>query len=88
MNKEQIYDESIAPLVTEILSLCQQHGIAMVASFAIPTPADPDLFCTCLLPDGDGKSCETFEKAANLIRFGAAPQAVAFTITTTAPQHA
>lgn len=88
MNKEQIYDESISPLLAQIISTCQKHGIAMVASFALPTTEDPGLFCTSLLPDGEGEPNERFQMASNLIRFGAAPQAVAFTITSPAAQHA
>jgi hypothetical protein len=31
--KERAYDEKIAPLVTEILALCKEHGIALTATF-------------------------------------------------------
>lgn len=54
MNKEQIYDEQIAPLMTQIIEICQKHGIAMLASYAIPAPEDPGLMCTTHLADGDG----------------------------------
>ncbi|HNW35281.1 MAG TPA: hypothetical protein PKM25_10145 [Candidatus Ozemobacteraceae bacterium] len=55
MNKEQIYDTEIAPLITKIFELCKKHGIAMVADFAIPTTENPYLGCFTSLPDENGK---------------------------------
>lgn len=55
MNKEQVYDAQINPLMAEIINICQRHGIAMFCTFAIPTEADPNLQCTTIMPDGDGK---------------------------------
>ena len=46
MNKEQVYDSKISPLMTQIIAACQEHGIAMVADFAIPVEGHPDLCCT------------------------------------------
>lgn len=43
MNKEEIYDEKIAQLMAEIIAICQQHKIAMLASFTISTEDDPTL---------------------------------------------
>lgn len=65
MNKEQIYDEQIAPLMMKIIETCRQNGIAMVASFDIAHEADPGLRCTSQLPDGDGNF--TFARAAGLL---------------------
>jgi hypothetical protein len=65
MNKEQIYDDQIAPLVTKILEVCQQNGIAMIASFDIAHEGDPGLRCTSQLPDGNGKY--TFSRVAALL---------------------
>lgn len=84
MNKEQVYDEQIAPLMDQIIGICKTSGIAMVASFAIPTEEDPTLRCTSLLPDGEGVPCSDFQRAVALIRNGhvaQAPTAVAITIT-------
>lgn len=63
MNKEQIYDEQIYPLMDKIISICKEHGIAMFASFSIPTDEQPDLECMTHLPDGDGVFDERFTKA-------------------------
>lgn len=49
MNKEEIYDAEISPLMAQILAICKEHKIAMVASFDLPVPDDPDLVCTSAL---------------------------------------
>ena len=36
MNKEEVYDEEISPLMKQIITLCKANGIAMVMNFAIP----------------------------------------------------
>jgi hypothetical protein len=48
-NKEEVYDSQINPLMAQIIKICQEHKIAMLASFAIPTPGDPGLRCTTSL---------------------------------------
>ena len=55
-NKEQVYDDQISPLMSQIIAICQKHGIAMIASFAIPTPEDDGLQCTSMLPDETGEN--------------------------------
>jgi hypothetical protein len=55
MNKEQIYDEQIAPLMTQIIEVCQKHGIAMISSFEVPNDIDTDLRCSTHLADETGK---------------------------------
>ena len=68
MNKEQIYDTEIAPLMTQIINICQQHGIAMLLSFAIPTQDDPSLACTTLLPDENNVNAPGHKEALRLLR--------------------
>lgn len=75
MNKEQVYDTLLHPLMDQILSICREHKIAMIASFAIPTQADPDLHCTSLLSTSTGRPC---------VLRGAA-QSVAMTVTGAKP---
>lgn len=70
MNKEEAHDAKISPLMTEIIAICREHGIAMVASYAIPTEEDESLRCTTLLPDGEGKPDTACQEAYNLIRRG------------------
>lgn len=56
LNKEQIHDTLIAPLMGQVLGICEKHGIAMIAQFAIPTPDDADLVSSSMLPDESGNN--------------------------------
>lgn len=67
-SKEQIYDEHIAPLMTQIIELCKAHGIAMLASFLIPTVEDSGLNCLTNLPDETGKVPDHHLQAVRVIR--------------------
>lgn len=80
MNKEQVYDTQINPLMEQIIDICQAHGIAMIASFAIPTPEDGDLACTSLLPDETGDNPPSHKAALWELRGGHSFAAI--TITT------
>ena len=64
MTKEQIYDEQIYPLMDQIVGICQERGIAMFASFAIPNDDKKHLKCTTHLPDGNGEFDRLFVRAA------------------------
>lgn len=68
MNKEQIYDSQINPLMAQIIEICKANKIAMLASFAIPTPEDFDLCCTSQLPDESGKLPRHIAEASRIIR--------------------
>lgn len=75
MNKEQIYDNQISPLMRQIIEICQANGIAMMASFDIahdgegPNGDDCSaLVCSTLLPDGDGEPNKLFTQANAIIR--------------------
>lgn len=49
MNKEQIYDSQISPMMAEIIKICKANNIPMLASFYLPNDEDPDLYCTSFL---------------------------------------
>lgn len=53
-DKEPIYDEKIAPLMKEIIEVCKQNNINMVASFQLMSENETDngehFLCTTLLP--------------------------------------
>lgn len=55
MNKEQIYDAQINPLMAQIIEICTANKIAMFATFCIPNDKDAGLACTTHLPDETGK---------------------------------
>ena len=67
MNKEQIYDEKINPLMAQIIEICKTNGIAMLCSFALPTPEDADLLCTSRLPNENGKLPAPLSEASAVI---------------------
>ncbi|OKO47365.1 hypothetical protein [Pseudomonas sp. BTN1] len=80
MNKEQIYDSQISPLMQQIIGVCREHGIAMTASFDIahdgegPEGQDcSELVCSTLLPDGDNQPNPVFTQAFNFIRRAGRP---------------
>lgn len=81
VDKEQIHDEQICPLMAQIIAICKSHGIACFATFALPSEDNEGLYCTTCLPDGDGvfpdviKDCEK--------RLHRKPEFFAFTITKT-----
>lgn len=86
MNKEQIYDNQISPLMKQIVAISKEHGIAMMASFDIghddggPNGEDAtNLTCNTLLPDEHGNQNPLFSEANLIIRRGrrAAPMALA-----------
>jgi hypothetical protein len=80
MNKEQVYDDQISPLMQQIIGICKDQGIAMMASFDIahdgegPNGEDcSGLVCSSLLPDGDGEPNPVFMQANALIRRNGRP---------------
>lgn len=70
MNKEQIYDSQINPLMAQIIEICKANKIAMLATFAIPTPEDADLCCTSQTPDETGNLPAHIREASSVIRNG------------------
>lgn len=49
--EEAIYDEQIAPLMTQIIAICNEHRIPMVAQFVYGnTEEGGALLCTTSLP--------------------------------------
>lgn len=82
--KETAYDERIAPLMTQIIALCQEHKINMFATFALDEHGEDGLLkCTTALSgcdpdDADGR------KMVNACDDVARPKPfyAAFTITT------
>ena len=91
MNKEKTYDTEISPLMQQVINICREEGIAMIASFNIahdgegPNGEDcSSLTCTTHLPDGDGVFDERFSKCAVTIQRGG-HHSVAMQITSQNP---
>jgi len=66
-NKENIYDEQICPLMTQIIDICKNNGINMIASYYLieETENNDDLYCTTFIP-GE-KQCQKLDNAYNVL---------------------
>jgi hypothetical protein len=75
MNKEQIYDDQISPLMQRIIEICRANSIAALISFDIahdgegPNGEDCSyLTCTTHLDDGEGNCNQRFSEACGVIQ--------------------
>jgi hypothetical protein len=46
---EAVYDEQVAPLMAQIIAVCKEHNLPMVASFAYACLEERTSFCTTVL---------------------------------------
>ncbi len=70
-NKEEIYDDEISPLVKQILAICNNHGIPMVASFTFENcPERGPGRCTTLINNIPDRSDNVLQQANSIIRKG------------------
>ncbi len=68
MDKEQIYDTQISPLMRQILAIAKEHDINFLASFFIPTASAPMMRSSSSLLSDDAPP--EFEQAFSLVRDG------------------
>jgi hypothetical protein len=63
--REEVYDDQIAPLMTEIIRICQEAGIPLLASFELDMDEENGpLFCTTsILPSGTDPRLTAAHKA-------------------------
>lgn len=66
--KEIVYDDQIAPLLTEVLKLCVQHGISMSMAFDISGPEDPNLMVSSQMADSEGQWSPLLEKLGMFLK--------------------
>lgn len=66
-DKEAIYDEQISPLMATIIRTCQREGIAMIATFHVPSDRNSELFCTTATVDETGDQPNLIKRAARVI---------------------
>lgn len=64
--KEGIYDERVAPLMEQIISICEDADIAMFAHFGLDGPDGEHQACTTALEQGATKEREEVRRLANL----------------------
>lgn len=68
MTKEQIYDEKISPLMRQIIEICEEHKIAMIADFALPDEEQDSLKCTTVLLGEETDPPEEMLRAMDILR--------------------
>jgi len=80
--KESVYDDQIYPLMAEIIRICKEHRIAMVASFALGNDesAGTELVCSTALLADEYSPPRAFLDALSALK--RPPSFIAATITT------
>jgi hypothetical protein len=65
VTKEEIYDDSIAPLMKKIIAICKRHKIANVCTFSL----DPEegLCCTTAMTEDEFDPPDTFREIVGLL---------------------
>lgn len=79
MNKEQVYDEKIFPLMAQIIGICHEHNIGMIADFEIPNDEDQSLCCTSSTPGDGGQISHRHSRVRSVLMGGG--RAFAFAIS-------
>lgn len=77
-NLESVYDEKISPLMRQIIDICKEHNMPMVASFAYENSEDNGIGCCTTSLVFEGRHIKAFADAASVIRGN--PNFSAFTI--------
>ena len=78
MNKEEVYDAEINPLMAKIIEICKREKIAVLINFQLSVEGEPDLRCTTALLDKSFQPSKEQYAALDLLRDGF----TAFAITT------
>lgn len=67
MTREAAYDEFISPLMTQIIALCKEHQIPMVAQFQLDDKEgeeDNPLYCTTSILNDAWKPADRMKELA------------------------
>lgn len=78
--KEQVYDDEIFPLMKQVIAICKEHKIAMLADFALgfDEESQSDVKCTTVLLEDDYEPTDEQLEAYDHLR--PKQQFMAFTI--------
>lgn len=79
-NLESVYDEKISPLMQQIIDICKEHNMPMVASFAYENSEENGIGCCTTSLIFEGRHIKAFADATSVIRGN--PGFSAFTIMT------
>jgi hypothetical protein len=66
MTKEEIYDEHISPLMTQIIAICKEHNIANLCSFSLDR--EEGLMCTTAMLDDEFDPPESMLRCLSIIK--------------------
>ncbi|MDM4471345.1 hypothetical protein [Klebsiella michiganensis] len=77
-NLESVYDEKISPLMRQIIDICKEHNMPMVASFAYENSEENGIGCCTTTLTFEGRHIKAFAGAKSIIRGN--PSFSAFTI--------
>ncbi|WP_421412621.1 hypothetical protein ACOMDM_13650 [Serratia plymuthica] len=79
---ENVYDEQISPLMQQIIAICQENNMPMIASFAFENCEERKLgCCTTILNSFDDRGVDKFDQALRIIRNEPKVSGFAITIT-------
>lgn len=79
-DKEAIYDNQISPLVRQIVEVCKEHQIPMIAAFTFGVcPERGPGRCMTVLNDFEGREDLAYRKAQRILNNGG-HEVVAFAI--------
>jgi hypothetical protein len=65
LTKEQVYDEQISPLMTQIIAICEEHKIANVLTFSLDR--DEGLVCTTCDINEDTDPPDEFKELVDVL---------------------
>lgn len=86
-DKEDIYDEQIAPLMTKIIAICKGEQIPMAAQFYLKEEREDDgqpMYCTTYIrPPGESEGIDQISHVHDAMRYGrqGKPWVMAMTVT-------
>lgn len=82
MNREAVYDEKISPLMAQIIQICKENDIPMVASFQIndDRPDGAAFLCTTVILNQEPPPANKLLEASSIIQRGREPKVTMLTV--------
>jgi len=77
--KEEIYDEEISPLMSQIIGICKTHKIANICSFSLDL--DEGLCCTTAMVSDEFAPPGKFIECINILNPQNTPSPMLLTVT-------
>ena len=63
---EQVYDDQIAPLMAQIISICKEYELPMLASFQYKNDSENGDYCSTYL-EYEGRISDVLKQCRNII---------------------